>query len=67
MLLSVAPLKTMKIPEATQTTASVKIPSPAIFARLFHIRIIRFACVTANAKKGIAMSTPSTRCRRSIT
>ena len=46
----------MKTPVETQTIASVKIARPAYFARLFHIRIIRFACVTAKTKNGIAMS-----------
>ena len=40
--------------------------SPAAFARRFHIRIIRFAWVSAKTKNGIAMSSPSARCVRSI-
>ncbi len=44
----------------------MKIARPAYLARLFHIRIIRFAWVTAKTKNGMAMSTPSTRWRSSI-
>jgi hypothetical protein len=49
----------------TQTIAR-EIARPAALARLFHIRIIRFACVAANTKNGIAMRSPSVRWSRSI-
>ena len=62
----VAPRNVRKSPEATHTTASVKIARPAILARLFHIRIMRFACVIAKTKKGMAIAMPSARCSRSI-
>ncbi len=65
-LASVAPRKIMNTPVETQTIASVKIARPAYFARLFHIRIIRLAWVTAKTKNGMAMSAPSVRCRSSI-
>ena len=56
----------MKRPVETQTTASVTIPSPATLARLFHIRIMRFAWVRAKTKKGTAMRSPSARCSSSM-
>ncbi len=65
-LLSVAPLNVMKAPVATHTMASEKIARPAYFARLFHIRIMRLAWVTAKTKKGTAIRMPSARCIRSI-
>ena len=62
----VEPRNVRKSPDVTQTTASVKIASPAILARLFHIRIMRFACVIAKTKNGMAIAMPSARCSRSI-
>ena len=55
-LARVAPRNVMKTPVDTQTIARVKIARPAYLARLFHIRIIRFAWVTAKTKNGTAMS-----------
>ncbi len=63
---SVAPRNVMVTPVATHTTARLKMARPAHLARRFHVRIMRFACVAANTKKGTAMSTPSVRCRSSI-
>ncbi len=65
-LLSVAPWKVMNTPVATQTIASAKIARPAYLARLFHIRIMRLACVTAKTKNGTAIRMPSPRCSSSI-
>jgi hypothetical protein len=65
-LLSVAPRNVMKTPVATQTMASVTIASPAALARLFHIRIMRLACVRAKTKNGTAIRRPRTRCSSSI-
>jgi hypothetical protein len=64
--LSVAPWNVMKRPVETQTTAIVTMARPAAFARRFHIRIIRFACVRAKTKNGTAINSPSARCVSSI-